>query len=472
MKKTKIIATVWPTTDTIEKLENLYKAWANIIRLNFSHWNHEYFSKIITNINSLNKSWKTNLSILLDTKWPEIRTKKTEEVIFLDEGEELLITSLLNEDKVEKKWNKIIVSSYEYIVSDLEIWNIIDIDSSLLKVEVIEKNKYHLKCRALNKHKVESLRHINLPWIEIKLPWLNDKDKEDILFWIQNRVDFVALSFVRNKKNIEELKKFLKKNNWDGIKIISKIENQQWIENIDEIIDESDWIMIARWDLWAEVDFETIPVLQKMIWDKCKFAWKFFIVATQMLESMINNNVPTRAEVTDIYNACMQKADCTMLSWETANWKYPIEAVSQMQKVIKYSETQIVYKHNYFWKDSWEENDKKNIIKNAVYTAEGLDAKAIIIFTWSWYLAKTMSAFKPGIPVYAFTFDEKVVKKLNILFWIYPFKIEKKSFDDNMKQALTLLKQKWLISTWEKVVNICNIKQDWKTITSIQIRNI
>jgi pyruvate kinase len=209
-----------------------------------------------------------------------------------------------------------------------------------------------------------------------------------------------------------------------------------------------------------------------MIWDKAKFAWKFFIVATQMLENMMSNKIPTRAEVTDIFTACMQKADCTMLSWETAAWKYPIEAVSQMAKVIKYSETQLEYKHSYFWIDSWIDNDKKATVKNTVYTAESLWAQAIIIFTWSGFLAKTMSAFKPRLPVYAFTFENKVVRKLNILFWIYPFKISKESYDGNMKQALTLLKQKWLISVWDKIVNLCNIKQDWKIITSIQIRNI
>lgn len=472
MKKTKIIATVWPVSDTIEKIEELYNAWVNVIRLNFSHWNHEYFSKLIKNIRSLNKSGKTNLSIMLDNKWPEIRTKKTDEEVFLIEWEEFLMTTLLREDKVDKKWKKIIVCSYEHIVPDLEVWNTIDIDTGLLNAKVIKKHKNYLECIALNKHTVKSLRHVNLPWTKIKLPWLNVQDKKDILFWIQNWVDFIALSFVRDRKNVIELKKFLKENDSGEIKIISKIENIQWIENIDEIVEESDWIMIARWDLWAEVDFETIPVLQKMIWDKCKFAWKFFIVATQMLESMIYNKVPTRAEVTDIFTACMQKADCTMLSWETASWKYPVEVVSQMAKVLKYSETQIEYKHSYFWIDSWKDNDKKNTVKNTVYTAESLNANAIIIFTWSWYLARIMSAFRPRLPVFAFTFDDKVVKKLNILFGVNPFMIQKKTYDGNMSQALKILKEKWLISDWDKVVNLCNIKQDWKIVTSIQIRII
>ena len=210
-----------------------------------------------------------------------------------------------------------------------------------------------------------------------------------IAFAVEKWTDFIALSFVRNKWNIDELRKYLKELNAPAnIQIISKIENQESLDNLDEIIESSDWIMIARGDLWAEVPFETLPVIQKMIADKCKKQWVFFIIATQMLESMIDNPIPTRAEVTDIFNAAMQKADCTMLSWETAAWKYPIEAVETMTNILKYSETQIIYKHDYFTKDLWIHENRKQLIKNAIYTAENINAKAMIFFTKSWFMAK------------------------------------------------------------------------------------
>lgn len=472
MRKTKIISTVWPATDNIEKIEELYKAWVNIIRLNFSHWNHEYFKNLINIIKELNIIWKTNLSILLDNKWPEIRTKKIENSVNIEQWEKFIMTSLLKEEKIINNNLKIISCDYEYIVEDLNIWHIVDIDSSLLKAEVIEKNENFLVCKALNFHIIKSLRHVNLPWIKLKLPWITDKDKLDIIFWIKNEIDFIALSFVRNKENILEVRELLNEHNSNHIKIISKIENQEALDNIDEIIENSDWVMIARWDLWSEVDLETLPFLQKMIWEKAKQAWKFFIVATQMLESMISNPVPTRAEINDIYTACEQAADCTMLSWETAAWKYPIESVIQMLKVINFAETQIIHNHNYLNIDLKEKNDKKYLLKNSLILAENLNAKAIIIFTRKWFMARTLAAYRPNLPVFAFSFEDKLVKKLNILFWINSFKIEKIDNEENVENAIKILLEKNLIKFKDKIVTLYDIEKDWKIIPSVQIREV
>jgi len=452
LKKTKIIATQWPAIAWKEKLKSLYNAGANIIRFNFSHVNYDFFLENITAIKELNESWDTNLSMLLDTKGPEIRTKKTNEVVYLEKWEKFMLTSLDREDNIDKKWMKLIVCNYEYIVVDVEVWALIDIDSWLLKAKVIEKNKWELICEALNSHKVTSLRHLNLPWTKVRLPWITKSDKKDILFWIENNYDFIALSFVRNKWNIQELREFLKENDWETIKIISKIESEEALENIDEIIENSDWIMIARWDLWVEIPFETLPMVQKTIGDKCKQAWKFFIVATQMLESMIINPIPTRAEVTDIFNACMQKADCTMLSWETAAWDYPIQAVKEMKRILKVTESQINYKHNYFSRDLWKDNYKKLLIKNAIYTAEDLEVKAIVVFTNTGFVAKTAAAFRPNLPIFAFTNTQRVKKSLNICFWLKNFVIEKKSNEENIESAKEILLKQNLVKLWEKIL--------------------
>ncbi len=474
MKKTKIITTLWPATDSRETIKQLYLEWANVVRLNYSHTNYEYFGEIIDKVQELNKSWETNLGILTDTKGPEIRTKAIEWKIELELWEVFILTTLSNEDNITPNNKKVVVCDYEYIVTDLDIWHIVDIDTGLLKARVIEKKPWELICEALNSHKIWSKRHLNLPWVKLHLPWITKSDKNDIEFAVKKWTDFIALSFVRNRENILELREYLEElNATKWIQIISKIENQEALDNIDEIIEESDWIMIARWDLWAEVPYETLPIIQREIASKCKYAWKYFIVATQMLESMIENPIPTRAEVTDIFNAAMQKADCTMLSWETAAWKYPIEAVKTMSRVLEYTEKQITYKHDkYFIKDLWVHEDKKQLIKNAVNTAENVWAKNILVFTNSWFMAKTISAFRPNLHVYSFTFSDFLRKKLTILFWLKTFLIENKSNEQNLEEAIKILKDKSLMKSWEKIVTIYGIERKWKIIPSIQVIEI
>ena len=474
LKKTKIITTVGPASDTIETIEQLYLNWANIIRMNYSHSNYDYFEKIIGYVKELNKSWRTNLWLLTDTKGPEIRTKTISEKIEINHDEIFILTTINNEHNITNHDNKkVIVCDYEPIITDLPIWHIVDIDTGLMKCKVIEKTKTSLICKAQNKHTIWSKRHLNLPGIKIKLPGITQSDKKDIEFAVDLWTDFIALSFVRNKENILELREFLKYINApEGIQIISKIENQESLDNIDEIIEYSDWVMIARWDLWAEVPYETLPVIQKQITDKCKASWTYFIVATQMLESMIDNPIPTRAEVTDLFNAVMQKADCTMLSWETAAWKYPVEAVKAMKNVLKYSETQIKYKHDYFTKDLWIHENRKQLIKNAIYTAENINAKAMLFITKWWFMAKTVSAFRPNLPIFTFAFTDSLIKKLVILFWLKTFLIEEKSNEENLENAIIKLKSDKLVENWDQIVTVYWIERNWDIIPSIQVITI
>jgi len=475
LKKTKIIATIGPSTDTMEKIQELYNAWANVVRVNYSHSNYSYFEKLIGNVTKLNNKWKTNLSILTDTKWPEIRTKAIDNKVELEKDEIFILTTIANEANITNSDNKkVIVCDYEYITTDLEVWNIVDIDTWLLKALIIEKKPWELICEALNKHTIWSKRHINLPWIKIHLPWITDTDKEDIKFAVKQWTDFIALSFVRNKWNINELRTYLEKLDAPkDIQIISKIENQEALDNLDEIILESDGIMIARWDLWAEVPYESLPVIQKMIADKCKEAWKFFIVATQILETMTENPIPTRAEVTDIFNAVMQEADCTMLSWETAAWKYPIETVTTMKSILKYSETQVKYKHKWFKRDLWwEEENNKLLIKNAIFTAESLKAKAIILFSSHWFTARSAAAFRSKLPIFTFTYSDSTLKKLNILFWLKSFVIDKKTKVENINTAIELLKENELLDDWNQIVAIYWINKDPDITPSIQVINV
>ena len=459
-KKTKIIATQGPATNTEEKLEGLYNAWANVIRFNFSHVNYEEFEKNINKVKKLNSENKTDLALLLDTKWPEIRTKRTDEVIELKKWEEFLMTDSTRENNITTEGKKLIVCNYEYIVPDLEIWDIIQIDSGLLACEVIWKNIWELLCKALNSHSIKWLRHVNLPWVKLKLPGITESDKNDIAFWVKQGFDFIALSFVRNKENIIELQEYLKELNASWIKIISKIESQEALDNIDEIIEYSDWIMIARGDLWVEVPFETLPIIQREISIKCKSEWKFFIVATQMLESMIENPIPTRAEVTDVFNWVMQKADCLMLSWETAMWAYPVEAVKEMSKVILFTEWQVKYKHDYFSRDLWVDEAKKILVKSAIFTWENLWLKALLVFTKTWFTAEIAAAFRPSLPLYSFSYSENIAKKQNALFWVQPFVIEKKTNEENIYIAIDKLKSKNLLKEWDKIIVVYDLRKN------------
>ncbi|MDD3793634.1 MAG: pyruvate kinase [Candidatus Gracilibacteria bacterium] len=472
MKKTKIIATLGPATDTKEKIKALYDAGINVVRFNYSHTNYEYFTGIINIVKELNESGETNLGIMADTKGPEIRTKKIEEKITISKDEIIYLTTINLEEKTKDDKQKIICD-YEYIVSDLNIGDKIDIDTGLLKIKVIGKDDFSLTCQALNNHVIGSKRHLNLPGVRLKLPGVTQSDKEDLKFAVSMGVNFIAMSFVRNRENIIEMKNFLKEINAPrGIQIISKIENKEALDNIDEIIDESHGIMIARGDLGAEIAFETLPIIQREIATKCKKEGKFFIVATQMLETMITNPIPTRAEVTDIFNAAMQKADCTMLSGETAAGNYPIEAVKTMSNILEYTESQIKYKHDYFEKNIGDDEDLKMIIKNAVITAENIDAKNIIIFTNSGFMAKAVAAFRPNMHVFAFTYDDKIRKKMTILFGLKTFLIEKSNNDKNLETAIKTLQDKKLLEAGDKIVTIYDIEKNGKFIPSIQIITI
>lgn len=471
MKKTKIIATVGPVTASKEKLKELYDAWVNIVRFNFSHVDYDFFSSVLQNIKELNESGETNLSTLLDTKGPEIRTKKIDDKVSIEAWVQFYLSTISEENNIDTEGKSLVVCDYEYILTDMKVGDIVDIDSGLLKARVDAILPWKLLMTPLNSHIVWGKRHLNLPWVKLKLPGITESDKKDIEFGISKDFDFIAMSFVRSRANILELKEFLAKNNASNIKIISKIENEEALENIDEIIDETDWLMVARWDLWIEIAIETIPVVQKMLVKKCRNAGKFVIVATQMLETMIDNPIPTRAEVTDIYNACMQKADCTMLSGETTIWKYPIETVAYMSSILAFTEKSVNYDNYKIEKDFWIDNDKRDLMSSAIALATWIDAKAILIFTRRWFMAKLASMMRPKKDIYAFCYDIKVLRFLNALFAVRPFLIEKKSNEENVDTAISKLKAKNILKSWDKLVVVFDSEKNWEYIPSIQIVN-
>ena len=472
IKKTKIIATISDINCWEEKLIELYKAWANIIRFNFSHAQHEAVSKILNIIKELNLTWKTNLSTLLDTKWPEIRTGDIQEKISVKKWENLNI--FVDESLVKLKND--IYCDYNYLLEDVKKDQIIIIDSWLLKVRVVNVTKTHVVVEALNNHLIWSRRHVNLPGVSLKLPGITDKDEEDILFAIKNGINFIAASFIRHQNNVLEIKSLLKKHNANHIQIISKIENQEALENLDWIVKESDGVMVARGDLGVEIEISKLPYYQKFIMDTCFTYGKTIIVATELLKSMVESPFPTRAEISDVYNSVVLRTDCTMLSDETAVGNFPIQSCQMMTDVILEAEQHINNKHKDF-EITFTENyalDKKMIAKNALIIADEVKADYILLFTNSWFLARIVSAFKPNHTVFAFTKDEKVLRSMNFLFAIYPFLIGswgKYPLEDE-KNALSYLELNWFIKKWQKIV-VINDVVEWNAMSPyVKIINI
>jgi len=326
---TGIVMTVGPATNTESQLIKCYEQGVRILRFNFPHYNTTTLASDIATIRKIEKKVGGKFQFLLDTEWPQVRTGVLTKPISYIVGEKFRIVA-----KEEKRGDRDLLCDYPALIKDAKLGTIIKIDAWLLDVKVVGKWSSSLVVEALTSFTVGSRRHINTPGVHYKLPTLTKKDFEDIAFAIKNKFSYIAVSFTRSKKDIQQLRAFLEKNKGTQIKIIAKIENQEWIDHIEDIIDASDMIMVARGDLGAELPVETIPVHQMDIIKRCKIKNTPVIVATQMLESMISNPVPTRAEVSDIFYAVREGAEFVMLSWETAVGIYPLECIKVMNKVI------------------------------------------------------------------------------------------------------------------------------------------
>ncbi|MFA5747901.1 MAG: pyruvate kinase [Candidatus Absconditabacterales bacterium] len=326
-----IIVTIGPAINTEDRLTKLYTEGARILRFNFSHYNAQTASKEIEVIRKVEKKIGEKFSLLLDTEGPGIRTGFLSQAISYETGDEFKI---FTDEKLITAGEKNLFCDYPFLIQDVYEGGTIKIDSGLFEVTVMQKGSDYILVKAKNNFLVGSRRHINLPGVTLKLPTIGDKDKEDVLFAIKNKFEYIDMSFTRSKQDVKDLRVFLAENEGEHIKIISKIESQEGVDNVNEIIDASDMIMVARGDLGTELPIETIPGIQMNIVKKCKQKQKKVIVATQMLETMITNRIPTRAEVSDIFYAVLQGADYVMLSGETAVGKYPISCVKIMNKVI------------------------------------------------------------------------------------------------------------------------------------------
>lgn len=423
-KKTKIVCTMGPATDDDAVLKQLMLEGMDIARLNFSHGDHEEQLGRIKRIKRFREELNIPIAILLDTKGPEIRTGllDTDGDVELKEGQEFVLTTR------DIKGNDSIVGiTYEELPQDVAEGNTILIDDGLIELRVKEiKDGTDIVCDVVNGGFLGSRKGVNVPNVRVNLPSITEKDKSDIEFGLENGIDFIAASFIRNADAVNEIKEIVKAQNME-VGVISKIENVEGVENIESIIQASDGIMVARGDLGVEIPAEEVPFMQKAIIKKCNNAFKPVITATQMLDSMIRNPRPTRAEVTDVANAIYDGTDAIMLSGETAKGKYPVEAVRMMNQIAISTELHLDTKIKDFRSIYVNRGISAAVAYSAVQTAHNINAKCILASSMSGFTARIVSKFKPDAQIIGLSPDEAVVRKMQLYWGVRPFKSHKAS---------------------------------------------
>ncbi|MBN1533052.1 MAG: pyruvate kinase [Spirochaetes bacterium] len=434
MRKTKIVCTLGPATDDERVLCDLLGRGMDVARLNFSHGSHEEHQKRAETVKRLRSEMGLHTALLLDTKGPEIRLGKFETgSAQLVPGEIFVLTT------EEIQGNERIASvSYKNLPRDVKIGDRILIADGLIELRVQSTTDTEVRCAVVNGGPVGNNKGMNVPGVRIGQPFISDRDRDDLRFAVRNDFDLIAASFTRSAVDVKEMRGFLDSQDGSNIKIIAKIENRDGVNNVDEILTVADGIMVARGDMGVEIPFEELPHIQKKIIRACVSAGKPVITATQMLESMVNNPRPTRAEITDVANAIYDGTSAIMLSGETSIGKHPVEAVATMALIAEETEKSIDYNQLFERTQHTISNSVTNAISHATCsTALSLNAAAIIAVTQSGYTARMVSKYRPGCPIIANTVDEKVQRQLSLLWGVKPVCVERKeSTDEIFRQAI------------------------------------
>ncbi|MDR7077818.1 pyruvate kinase [Neobacillus niacini] len=419
LRKTKIVCTIGPASESVEKLTQLIESGMNVARLNFSHGDFEEHGQRIQNIREASKLTGKTVAILLDTKGPEIRTNNmVNGSIELQSGDNITISMIEVEGTTEK-----FSITYPGLIEDVQVGSKILLDDGLIGLEVlnIDMEQKEIHTKILNSGTLKNKKGVNVPGVSVKLPGITEKDTNDILFGIEQGIDFIAASFVRRASDVLEIRQILEEKQATHIHIIPKIENQEGVDNIDEILEVSDGLMVARGDLGVEIPAEEVPLVQKMLIKKCNAQGKPVITATQMLDSMQRNPRPTRAEASDVANAIFDGTDAIMLSGETAAGVYPVEAVQTMHNIASRAESALDHKEilSARRKDS-EHNLTDAIGQSVAHTALNLEVNAIITPTESGHTARMISKYRTKAPIVAVTANEHVCRRLALVWGVYP----------------------------------------------------
>lgn len=420
--KTKILATIGPATSSVEQIKNLIYAGIDGVRLNFSHGDYNFFEEVYKNIYLACVEEKTPLAVLIDLQGPKIRLGElTEPQILINENDQIEIT-IENIPGTKKK----VSTTYKYLPRDADIGNLILIDDGLIRLKIIDKTENSVICSVINGGFLKPKKGMNLPGMKLSTPSITEKDYENLEFALKHRVDFIALSFVRSAEDVIELKNWLLMNGKE-IPVIAKIEKKEAVDSIDEILKIADGIMIARGDLGVELPPQEVPVLQKSIIRKCNCAGKMVITATQMLESMINSPIPTRAEASDVANAVWDGTDVVMLSGETSVGKFPVRTVQIMNDILKNAEEHSLNKKeiNFLMPESLQEKLFDSVGRAVVAISHQTNAQAIVVFTEKGRTARLISKYKPKAKIIAVSNNFNTMNNLSLHWGVIPIFSEK-----------------------------------------------
>lgn len=466
MRKTKIICTLGPATDSPEKLRALILAGANVFRLNMSHAPHDWVRDVVKKIRAISTELGTITGILMDTQGPAIRTGDLPSKLDLKPGEifDFTVRGENSEDVRSVDVN------YDGLVNDISVGDTVLVDNGVIHMKVLSKDFHRIRCEVLTEGVLGSRRHINLPGVKVNLPPLTEKDLADVALGASVGVDYVALSFCREASDIDALKRVLTEHGSEA-KTIAKIEDQHAVSVVDDIIDHADAIMVARGDLGIECPMEELPIIQRRIVKRCIQSGRQVIVATHMLESMIENPVPTRAEITDVANAVYEQADAIMLSGETTVGKYPIECVQVFDRVARRIERSGGAD---FSAEAETKNVRQKTVKAAVSLANQIPGSKIIVFTKRGFMADHFSQLRPKeAPIYAFTPSKTVARRLT-LNWatqpvVMPFELNP---EHTIAEAERLLLQRGLIEVGDQLVVLTDVMTSKERFDSIQLRRV
>ena len=454
LRKTNIIGTIGPASESEEMFTKLVEAGLNVARINFSHGGYEENAEKIATIKRVREKLNKPVALLLDTKGPEIRTGKLEtgdEKVTIEEGQEF---TFIHDDIVGNNTKTTI--TYKDLYKDVKPGAKILVDDGAIEFEVVSVEGKDIKCKALNTAKLGSRKTMNVPGLKLNLPALAPKDIEDITNGVKAGFDFIAASFVRRASDVEAIRELLNKNGGEHVKIISKIESQEGIDNFEEILELSDGIMVARGDMGVEIPMEQVPIVQKHFIKRCNQVGKPVVTATQMLESMTSSPRPTRAEVSDVANAVYDVTSCIMLSGECAMGKYPVECVKTMVKISKAIEGTVNYWKRFSKKD-FKKIDSEDLERNIAYTtcvtAEQVKADAIVAYTHKGDSVRYIAGMGPGCPIFAITDNESTFYQLSVAWNVTPILVKDgKTIEDTIQKGIAELEKTSMLEKGDKIV--------------------
>jgi pyruvate kinase len=471
-RRTKIIITLGPASESEEMLEKLLRAGADVVRLNMAHATHDWTRAVVRRIRAVSQRIGREVAIMMDIKGPEIRTGDVSVPLELKAGEIFDFTvkpgasgGLGGGEEVRS-----VDVNYKDLVNDIKVGDTVLVDNGLLRLEVLEKNEARIRCRVLIPGELKSRRHINLPGVKVNLPSFTEKDRGDATVGLEEGIDFLALSFVREARDIELLREFLAAKR-SKVKIVAKIEDQSAIENLTEIVDACDALMVARGDLGIECPFEELPVIQRRAVRSCISQGRPVIVATHMLESMIAQPVPTRAEITDVANAVYELADCVMLSGETTIGKYPLDCVQMLDAISRRIELEA--------DDSWKPRavftgERMKVLNSAVVLANEIPGSKLLTFTRHGFMAQGLALLRPAhSPILAITPSVEVLRQLQLLRAVEPYQMPLAS-DPNqtIENAIALLQRAGRVAPGDKLIVATDIVAADRLVDSVQLRSV